>query len=581
MNMITTSVIMKRCRFGRQPLFSVNKPELLDSIDPDKHLQKQFGLRNPVHIACQVSNPLSEHEINTIIVKTKGRGINHAEGGWPKDVSYMNEEETTRYRKRIEREDDYICAVAILAPKLERFIRENNTIDLYEQYFTGLEEAARLEKPTVRICNLYKDTYKRPIADISWTNEEDSKVAVCYCDKSYPITGPVNEQLTCSLWDLENSEMPGTEFYPPAACFKIVCSPDPSLIVGGLENGRVCTFDRRAGSAPVAISSAHTAHRDPVTALLFITSRGNTEFFTGSSDGQCMWFDTRDLSEPIDSLLICPDLPPGKTVDFNCAHGVSSLQFERSFPSRFLCGTETGMVINVNRKGKTPQEVMSVPYHAHLGPVRAVHRSPCTTKMFITCGDWTTHIWSDDIRNGPIINGTPHLRQVRDVVWAPQRYSGYMTVSSDGNFRYWDILRKRYKPIVDLPVSNSPLYRVVPHEDGRLVAMGGGSGEMFLAVLSEDLVLSGDHDKQLIIQHFERETHREHILENRIKEIRLKIRAETEQAEAETDEPQYDEDAAIKACEDEYKRTVIDECRRVGVPASRVPTFPKAEMRHR
>ncbi|XP_026724964.1 dynein intermediate chain 3, ciliary-like [Trichoplusia ni] len=581
MDILATDFSMKRCLYGRQPLFNATKPELLDSIEPDRELQRQFGLRNPVHSSCQVSKPMSEHIMNTIRVETRSQGINHCEGGWPKDVNHKNEEETIRYRKRVERDDHYVRAITRLAPKFEYFIHQNNAIEIYQQYFKDIDEQAPVERPTVKVTNLYRDPQNRPIADISWTNEEDPKVVVCYCDRRYPITGPVNENVTCCLWDLENADMPSSEFYPPAACWKLACSSHPSIIVGGLENGKVCVFDRRAERVPVAISSTHSAHHDPVTALLFIQSRTSTEFFTGSSDGQCMWYDTRDLSEPISALFICPDLPVGRTAGLNSAHGISALQFERSFPTRFLCGTETGMVINVNRKGKTPQEVLSAPYKAHKGPVRAVHRSPCTSKMFITCGDWTTHIWSDDIRSSPIITGMPHRYQVKDVVWTPQRHSGFMTVSSDGKFRYWDLLRRRLKPIVSLPVSQYSLYRIVPHEEGRLVSMGGRAGILYLVSLSDDLVLPGDTDKQLMIQHFERETHREHILENRIKEIRLKIKADAEHDGTPTEEP-FDEEAAIKACEDDFKRIIIDEFRRAGVPVSHATTAIKTDaMRHR
>lgn len=38
-------------------------------------------------------------------------GVNHAEGGWPKDVNVNDPETTQRYRRRIEKDDDYINCV--------------------------------------------------------------------------------------------------------------------------------------------------------------------------------------------------------------------------------------------------------------------------------------------------------------------------------------------------------------------------------------------------------------------------------------------------------------------------------------
>ena len=40
---------------------------------------------------------MSEHEINTERFETGSRGINHTEGGWPKDVNPAEVEQVTRY----------------------------------------------------------------------------------------------------------------------------------------------------------------------------------------------------------------------------------------------------------------------------------------------------------------------------------------------------------------------------------------------------------------------------------------------------------------------------------------------------
>lgn len=38
-------------------------------------------------------------------------GINHVEGGWPKDINMNDPEATQRYRRKIEKDDAYIHAV--------------------------------------------------------------------------------------------------------------------------------------------------------------------------------------------------------------------------------------------------------------------------------------------------------------------------------------------------------------------------------------------------------------------------------------------------------------------------------------
>lgn len=42
--------------------------------------------------------------------------INHAEGGWPKDVNVLDPEATQRYRRKVEKDDGYIHCVTESSP---------------------------------------------------------------------------------------------------------------------------------------------------------------------------------------------------------------------------------------------------------------------------------------------------------------------------------------------------------------------------------------------------------------------------------------------------------------------------------
>ena len=46
--------------------------------------------------------------MNTERFETESRGINHVEGGWPKDVNAAEVEQTIRYRKKVEKDENYI-----------------------------------------------------------------------------------------------------------------------------------------------------------------------------------------------------------------------------------------------------------------------------------------------------------------------------------------------------------------------------------------------------------------------------------------------------------------------------------------
>ncbi len=49
--------------------------------------------------------------MNTESVSYTNRGILHLQGGWPKDVDVTDVEHTIRYRKKIEKDDEYVRSV--------------------------------------------------------------------------------------------------------------------------------------------------------------------------------------------------------------------------------------------------------------------------------------------------------------------------------------------------------------------------------------------------------------------------------------------------------------------------------------
>ncbi len=53
---------------------------------------------------------LNDHEhvqVNTERFESESRGVNHVEGGWPKDLNPEDMEATIRYRKKVEKDEHY------------------------------------------------------------------------------------------------------------------------------------------------------------------------------------------------------------------------------------------------------------------------------------------------------------------------------------------------------------------------------------------------------------------------------------------------------------------------------------------
>lgn len=556
MSRINTTYEYSKIRkyFGKQPLFQSVAAHIVDSINPDKNDQKLYCLRNPVNQVVQATLPQSNNETNTRRIRSHNQGINHTEGGWPRDVNVGSEEQIHRHQRRVCQSEHYINTVLNLAPVIEHYIDQNNAIEMYQTYFEEIPPRDPIELYKIRVANKLSDTSQRPVSCIRWTNENPAKLAIAYCYKEYKFSYPSKMLNAFYLWNVEKQNTPANILQPPYPCWQLACSPEnPNVLIGGLENGTVCLFDVRNKEEAISTSALHVSHRDPVTALVYTHSRTNTEFFSGSYDGQCLWWDTRNLSQPLDNLSMCIRIRKNEEANPSNAEGISALQYDHISPTRFLCGTETGFVINVNRLGRNISEVLVSNWNAHAGPVHSIHRSPCVHRMFLTCGDFSVRIWSEEIRMSPIIISRPYRHEVNDACWAPLRCSSYMSIGAKGIFYYWDLLRKQHEPTATKTISKHALTKISPHTNGKIIAIGDNIGDTFFLELSENMIYPGASDKQLMQQIYEREKKREHILEIRVKEILLKIRGDENVPIIE------DENIDLKATEEEYWKIVKNE----------------------
>jgi hypothetical protein len=70
--------------------------------------------------------------------------MSHVEGGWPKEVDPTEAEQVIRWRKKVEKDEDYITQVVRLGAVLEELVKQNNAIDIYEEYFAGGRAGGRV-----------------------------------------------------------------------------------------------------------------------------------------------------------------------------------------------------------------------------------------------------------------------------------------------------------------------------------------------------------------------------------------------------------------------------------------------------
>lgn len=173
----------QRRDFGQQCYFS-DKNELVFSQASDPSLLKHYVSRDPMTRGTQYAVQLAASEINTERATYESHGILHTEGGWPKDISIQDPEQTTRYRRKIEKDELFINQVMSLTKPMEHCIFQNNAINIYEKFFQDLEPAPLLDPCSFRTLSVYRDPCirKRPVTHLSWSPDGGSKLAISYCD---------------------------------------------------------------------------------------------------------------------------------------------------------------------------------------------------------------------------------------------------------------------------------------------------------------------------------------------------------------------------------------------------------------
>uniref|UniRef100_A0A4W3K2M4 Dynein, axonemal, intermediate chain 2b n=1 Tax=Callorhinchus milii TaxID=7868 RepID=A0A4W3K2M4_CALMI len=517
-----------RNEFGRQCNFSDRPAELHVDIIPDPKLSEYFINRNPCDVAVQCSKVLSEHEANTVRFQTENRGINHVEGGWPKDVNPMELEHTIRYRKKVEKDENYINTIMQLGGLMEHCIKQNNAINIYQEYFDEEDDIMDTvqEALSAKTTNVFRDPnrIKRTVSHLSWHPDGARKLAIAYCCLEFQRGSP-EMSLDSYIWDLEHPSKPDMALKPftPLVCLEY--NPkDPHILAGGCYNGQIGYWDTRKGSQAVEMPAIEHCHRDPVYKVIWLQSKTGTDCFSTSTDGQVLWWDIRKMSEPVERLI----LDTSKKEDLDNALGGISLEFETTMPTKFMVGTEAGLIILGNRKAKTPSEKIMGIFSGHHGPVYALQRNPFFPKNFLSIGDWTARVWSEDIKDASILCTKYHLSNLTDGCWSTMKASVFFTTKMDGTLDVWDLSFKHNDPTLSIKVCDNPLYSIRMQDNGQYIVCGSHDGSATLLELSAGLYTLDKYEKSLAVAMYDRETKREKILESRHREMRLKERAKTE-----------------------------------------------------
>jgi len=540
---ITLFYQKERKEFGRPVnTFKETDVVVLDEFEHDDELFRAHIERDPTVLDIQAKADMSLTEVNTVSFKYIPLGMSHMEGGWPKDIDPTEKDQTTRFRKKVEKDEDYIRQVKLLGDAVEGDIKLNYAIDIYQEYFAGEFVDHSSEPPNAKTLSVFKDPeqVKRTVSGISWFPDGGKKIAVAFSILQFQDYRMDSMSLASYIWDVNNPNTPESTLSPSSPLCCLEYNPkDPHILVGGSYNGLISYYDTRKGETPVDTSIIEKSHRDPVYKMAWLAGKTPTECASTSTDGQVLWWDIRRLGEPSEYLSLDDKTEPGRVF------GGCSLDYSQV--GKFLVGTEQGKIQSCQRKGKTNADKLGTTYEGHCGPVYGLMRNPFYPKFFLTTGDWTVRLWNEELK-APIMTSKYFSSYMLDSAWSPTRPGVFLTTKMDGCLDIWDYFYKQNDPTLSLQVDGDGLRTVKMQDQGTLLATGSVDGSVYMLELCEGLAVMQANEKNAVQGMLERESKREKNLEARAKEIRQKEKKAAEAAaaaEAPTDQEPWEKTVEV------------------------------------
>ncbi|XP_014601251.1 PREDICTED: dynein intermediate chain 2, axonemal-like [Polistes canadensis] len=218
------------------------------------------------------------------------------------------------------------------------------------------------------------------------------------------------------------------------------------------------------------------------------------------------------------------DLAHPERENINEATGVSALQYESTMGSGFLAGLENGIVVNVNRRAISKTEKLYTRFYCHLGSVLTIDRHPGSLKNFLTVGDNHAKVWTEGTKEHCLVKtGRKISSFLTGACWSRSRWSFFFTIDTIGMLDVYDLFEGTIVPYYGISICEKPLTTIKPHDDGKILAVGGSNGKVYLIACKGLCTTTFPNDKHFFASYLDRCSKYEKLAETRRKEIGLTI----------------------------------------------------------
>jgi len=141
----------------------------------------------------------------------------------------------------------------------------------------------------------------------------------------------------------------------------------------------------------------------------------------------------------------------------------------------------------------------------HHGPIYALEWNPSLYKYFLTVGDWTAKVWSEEIRT-PLMQTKYHNSYLTDGCWSPTWKGLFFLTRMDGFLDAWDYLFRQNEVAYSYKISDNPLTSIsISNGEGKFAAVGDSEGSVTMIQLCKSLYEDTGKEKEEMQAIFDRE----------------------------------------------------------------------------
>ena len=447
---------------------------------PDRELERNYARTVRVERASQAGGRVSAATVNTDRREFSSQGMNHSEGGWPRDVNSSDPDQKSRFRKKIEKEDDFIEVTRHLARETEKYVRQNNCINVFEEYFAGVDLATDQKPANIASVAVFKDPLcsagSREISQVSWS-PSGGRIVLGYCNTGYLAYYQRDIAKTSLVYDINNPLRPVVMLSPESGLVSVEFSRrEEELVAGGCLSGELVLLDTRQGGSPHTTLSPPHSMGDPVTDLAWLNTKTGSDLVATLGDGRVVRWDVRHTAAPISILDLNTDREVGLA-----RFGATGLSYDPSLPYRYLVSTDLGSVFSLSLK---TDSVLAEYQVGHQGTVRCVQRNPAYSKIFLTAGDRTLRLCSEDVRTSSIISSQAPV-QVTAGCWSSARPGLIMSGREDGLVETWDLLHHLSSPLVTNNSGPAAITDIQFNQPASLALVANAAGSAHFVFLTD------------------------------------------------------------------------------------------------